>query len=630
MLPQVHASTGPCYRAFQALILPVRAVGLGEIREFSLTSSGMVTSTETAFTVETHVETRVVTFATLTLDCGVTLIDVDVAYETYGTLNSARMNAILVLHAFSGDAHAAGIGKDTGQPGWWSAMIGPGLAFDTDRYFILSSNVLGGCRGTTGPGSLDPATGQRYAMHFPVITIGDMVRLQKLLVEHLGIERLLAVAGGSMGGMQALEWAVAYPDSVAAAIPIAATSRHSAQQIAFNEVGRQAIMADPDWNEGDYYDATPPARGLAVARMVGHITYMSDASMRQKFGRRLQDKDAFGYDFSVDFEVESYLRYRGSQFVNRFDANSYLYITKAMDYFDLSAGRGSLAAAFDTARARFLVLSFSSDWLYPTYQSLETVSALRSRNVDAAFCELSSTYGHDAFLVETKQQSEMIAGFLDSVHREGTSTPRPVQASEATPQISTRLDYAMIAELVEPGSRVLDLGCGEGELLAWLRHNKRVEPQGVEIDSNKVRRAIARGVSVYQSDIEQGLADYPDAIFDFVILSQTLQEMRYPLRVLREMLRVGRHAIVAFPNFGHWTTRIVHLASGRAPRTKLFPYDWYESPNLHFLTVDDFVSLCRHQNWTIERQMFVRRNRKARFLPNLLAEVAVFSIRAAH
>ncbi len=591
----------------------------------------MATSIETAFTVET----QLTTFPSLPLDCGVTLLNVDVAFETYGTLNVDRDNAILVLHAFSGDAHAAGISRETGQPGWWSTMIGPGLAFDTDRYFVISSNVLGGCRGTTGPSSIDSSTGSPYAMRFPVITIGDMVRLQKMLIEHLGIERLLAVAGGSMGGMQALEWAVSFPESVAAVIPIAATSRHSAQQIAFNEVGRQAVMADPDWNGGDYYGSKPPARGLAVARMVGHITYMSDASMRQKFGRRLREKDAFGFDFSVDFEVESYLRYRGSEFVNRFDANSYLYITKAMDYFDLSSGHASLSAALESARSRFLVLSFTSDWLYPTYQSVETVSALRSRNIDVAFCELASTYGHDAFLLEWKEQGEMVAGFLPTVHRDLSSgaklSPRPERIEAPPPStaqnILDRRDYAMIAEMVEPGSRVLDLGCGEGELLGWLRDHKRVDAQGVEIDSNKVRRAIGRGVSVNQSDIDEGLADYPDGAFDFVILSQTLQEMRYPLRVLREMLRVGRHVIVAFPNFGHWTTRLAHLFSGRAPRTELFPYDWYESPNLHFLTVDDFVSLSRNQNWVIERRMFVRGNREARLLPNLLAEVAVFSIR---
>jgi homoserine O-acetyltransferase len=588
----------------------------------------MPTFAETDFVVET----QTVSFPSLTLDCGVTLLKVEVAYETYGRLNASRNNAILVLHAFSGDAHAAGVSKDTGQPGWWAPMIGPGLAFDTGKYFVISSNVLGGCRGTTGPGSIDPATGERYAMRFPVITIGDMVRLQKMLIEHLGIERLLAVAGGSMGGMQALEWTVAYPESVAAAIPIATTSRHSAQQIAFNEVGRQAIMADPDWNEGNYYDGKPPARGLAVARMIGHITYMSDASMREKFGRRLRDKDAFGFDFSVDFEVESYLRYRGSQFVNRFDANSYLYITKAMDYFDLSAGYPTLAAAFDRSRARFLVISFTSDWLYPTYQSRETVSALRSRNIDVAFCELGSTYGHDAFLLETKDQSEMISGFLDRVYRDVSGARRASQreaaiAAEPAEAILSRRDYAMIAELIEPGSRVLDLGCGEGELLAWLRDHKHVTGCGVEIDANKVRKAIARGVWVYQRDIDEGLSDYPEGSFDFVILSQTLQEMRYPLRVLQEMLRTARHAIVAFPNFGHWTTRAAHLFSGHSPRTKLFPYDWFESPNLHFLTVKDFIGLCRKQGWEIERQMFITGNREVRFWPNLLAEVAVFSIR---
>jgi homoserine O-acetyltransferase len=580
---------------------------------------------------EFSVETQIVTFPALALDCGVTLPNVDVAYETYGALNAARSNGILVLHAFSGDAHAAGISKETGQPGWWSEMIGPGLAFDTDRYFVISSNILGGCRGTTGPGSIDPSAGKPYAMRFPVITISDMVRLHKMLVEHLGVERLLAVAGGSMGGMQALEWTVSYPGAVAAAIPIAATSRHTAQQIAFNEVGRQAVMADPDWNQGDYYEGQRPGRGLAVARMVGHITYMSDASMRQKFGRRLRDKDAFGFDFSVDFEVESYLRYRGSQFVNRFDANSYLYITKAMDYFDLSAGRTSLAEAFDRTHSRFLVLSFTSDWLYPTYQSLETVSALRSRNIDVSFCELDSSYGHDAFLLETKEQSEMISGFLANVTRDLTESPRPAArpAADIETTISMRPDYAMIAALVEPGSKVLDLGCGEGELLACLQDQKNVDARGVEIDPNKVRRAISRGVSAYQSDIDHGLVDYPDKVFDFVILSQTLQETRYPLSVLREMLRVGKHGIVAFPNFGHWTTRLSHLISGRAPRTKLFPHEWHESPNLHFLTIDDFIQLCRTQHWTIEQQIFLSGNRKVRRCANLLSQVAVFSIRAS-
>jgi len=362
------------------------------------------------------VEVHVARFDSISLDGGATLAPVDVAYETYGTLNTDKSNAILILHAFSGDAHAGGVSPETGKPGWWDNMIGPGKAFDTNKYFVICSNILGGCRGTTGPASINPATGCPYAMTFPVITVRDMVRLQKMLVDRLGIARLLSVTGGSMGGMQALEWAVSYPEAVVSAIPIATTARHSAQQIAFNEVGRQAIIADPDWSDGNYYDGNPPARGLAVARMVGHITYMSDDSMREKFGRRLRGKNSFGYDFDVDFEVESYLRYRGNEFVNRFDANSYLYITKAMDYFDLSNGTGSLAAALERTTARFLVISFSSDWLYPSYQSQEIVRALRSRNVDVAYCELPSNYGHDAFLVDVGEQTELVRGFLASTY----------------------------------------------------------------------------------------------------------------------------------------------------------------------------------------------------------------------
>ena len=363
-------------------------------------------------------ETQSARFDSLSLDCGVTLAPIELAYQTYGTLDAQRSNAILITHAFSGDAHAAGISPEDGKPGWWDSMIGPGKGFDTDRFFVICSNVLGGCRGTTGPGSINPATGKPFGISFPGITIGDMVRLQARLMDHLGIERLLAVAGGSMGGMQVIEWAVSYPHRVVAALPIASTARHSAMQIAFNEVGRQAVMADPDWNEGNYHGGKPPGRGLSVARMVGHITYMSDDSMREKFGRRYRDKEQPSFNFSADFEVESYLRYRGSQFVDRFDANSYLYITKAMDYFDAGAGYPSLGTSLERAEARFLVISFTSDWLYPSYQSLEIVNALRSRNRDVAYCELPSTYGHDAFLVEVEEQTEIVRGFLTQSHKQ--------------------------------------------------------------------------------------------------------------------------------------------------------------------------------------------------------------------
>ena len=362
-------------------------------------------------------ETQFARIDSLPLDSGETLANVQVAYEAYGRIDPDGGNVILIEHAFTGDAHAAGVDHE-GKPGWWANMIGPGKAFDTDLYYVLCSNVLGGCRGTTGPSSIQPSTGKPYGLRFPVITIGDMVRLKKLLLDQLGVKRVLAISGGSMGGMQALQWAVDYPEMVDSVIPIATTARHSAQQIAFNETGRQAIMADPDFQNGDYYEGNPPARGLSVARMIGHITYMSDESMREKFGRRLQDRDKLSFGFGVDFEVESYLRYRGNQFVGRFDANSYLYITKAMDYFDLSAGYTSLGASLERAKSKFLVISFTSDWLYPTYQSLEIVRTLRARNHDVTYCELSSSYGHDAFLVDVAEQTNVVRGFLTRCHNE--------------------------------------------------------------------------------------------------------------------------------------------------------------------------------------------------------------------
>ena len=359
------------------------------------------------------VETSISRFDSLELDCDRTLAPVDVAYQTYGRLNAERSNAILVLHAFSGNAHAAGICEKSGQPGWWDNMIGPGKAFDTDLYFVISSNVLGGCAGTTGPSSVDPDTRRPYGSRFPPVSIADMVRLQKMLTESMGIDRLLCVTGGSMGGMQALQWAASYPQGVASVIPIASTHRHSAQQIAFNEVGRQAILADPDFNGGDYYEGSYPERGLAVARMVGHITYMSDESMRQKFGRRRRKAPGD----SDMFEVESYLRYRGVQFVSRFDANSYVVITRAMDTFDVTLARNSLEDCFRPGETRFLVLSFTSDWLYPSYQSQEIVRALRSRNRDVAYIEIVSNYGHDAFLLEAEEQTPLIKGFLENTYQ---------------------------------------------------------------------------------------------------------------------------------------------------------------------------------------------------------------------
>jgi len=349
----------------------------------------------------------------LILESGEKLGPITVAYETYGKLNDQRSNAVLILHALSGDAHAAGLHRGDEKPGWWDDMIGPGKAFDTNKYFVICSNVLGGCKGTTGPSSINPNTGKKYGLDFPIISISDMVNVQKQLIDHLEIDQLLSVAGGSMGGMQALEWLTAHPERLKSAIVIATAAKHSPQQIAFHEVGRQAIMADPHWKEGHYYGGFSPARGLSVARMIGHITYMSEISMAEKFGRRLSSNGK-PHKLSIGFEVEEYLHNRGDHFVKRFDANSYLYITKAIDSFDVSRGK-ELYEVFRGNKAKILVLGFKSDWLYPASQSKEIVRACKLAGVDTTYCEINSTYGHDAFLLEVEEETHLIKHFLHKV-----------------------------------------------------------------------------------------------------------------------------------------------------------------------------------------------------------------------
>ena len=351
----------------------------------------------------------------LRLDCGVDFGPFTIAYQTYGTLNADRSNAILVCHALTGDQYAADPHPITKHPGWWSTMAGPGLVLDTDRYFLICANVLGGCMGTTGPKDINPETGKPWALSFPVISIHDMVRAQKRLIEHLGIDQLFCVIGGSMGGMQVLQWAASYPEAVFAAIPVASAARHSAQNIAFHEVGRQAIMADPDWCAGEYLEQDrSPSRGLAVARMAAHITYLSEAALHRKFGRNLQDRKEVTWGFDADFQVESYLRHQGSTFVDRFDANSYLYITRAMDYFDLAMEHGgSLPAAFKGTNSRFCIISFTSAWLFPTAESRELVHALNAVAANVSFVEIETDKGHDAFLLHEPELFATLRGFLN-------------------------------------------------------------------------------------------------------------------------------------------------------------------------------------------------------------------------
>ena len=355
----------------------------------------------------------------LKLDSGIELSPFQVAYKTYGQLNAARSNAVLICHALTGDQHVASVHPVTGKNGWWETMVGPGKPIDTERYFVICSNVVGGCMGSSGPGSIDPKTGKPYGLSFPVITIRDMVRAQAMLLDHLGIDTLFAVAGGSMGGMQVLQWAESFPERVFSALPIACATRHSAQNIAFHEVGRQAVMADPEWRGGRYLiEGTDPRRGLAVARMGAHITYLSDAALHRKFGRKFQDRSNPTFSFDADFEVESYLRYQGSSFVERFDANSYLYLTRAMDYFDLAAEHdGVLASAFKHTPTRFCVVSFTSDWLFPTSESRAIVHALNAASARVSFAEIVTDKGHDAFLLDEPELLAIIRGFLDGAAR---------------------------------------------------------------------------------------------------------------------------------------------------------------------------------------------------------------------
>jgi homoserine O-acetyltransferase len=363
----------------------------------------------------------------LKLDAGVELSPYQVAYQTYGELNADRSNAILICHALTGDQHVHNVHPVTGKDGWWDSIVGPGLPIDTDRFFVICSNVLGGCMGTTGPASKNEATGEAYGLTFPVVTIRDMVRAQAALLDHLGIDQLLCVTGGSMGGMQVLQWAVTYPERIFSALPIASAARHSAQNIAFHEVGRQAVMADPDWRNGKYHaEGTSPHRGLAVARMAAHITYLSDAALHRKFGRRLQDRELPTFGFDADFQVENYLRYQGSSFVDRFDANSYLYITRAMDYFDLAGEHGDvLANAFRNLKARVCMVSFTSDWLFPTEEARDIVHALNAAGAPVSFAEIETDKGHDAFLLDEPELFAIVRGFLDSAAKKrGVKAPK--------------------------------------------------------------------------------------------------------------------------------------------------------------------------------------------------------------
>ncbi len=570
----------------------------------------------------------------LPLELGGELPELHVAYETYGRLSPARDNAVLICHAISGDSHVARH-DPADDPGWWDALVGPALSIDTDRLYVICPNILGGCRGTTGPASPNPATGRPWGASFPAITVGDMVKAHLRLLDHLGIERLRAAVGGSLGGHQVLELATRAGPRLAGAVALATSPRLTAQALAFDVVGRNAILRDPHYAAENGEERGPgPVVGLALARMLGHITYLSREAMMERFDARRLAPRELQTAFENKFSVGSYLAYQGEKFVERFDANSYVTLSMAMDLFDLGPTRKELEERLAASRCRWLVVSFSSDWLFPPFQSREIVDALLRSRRPVSYCDVTSRCGHDGFLLEDDldRYGALVRGFLDRLAEEGppgeaprTGRPRPTLM--LGPE---RLDVERIVELIDPGSSVLDVGCGSGELLARLARHGCPRGVGLEIDEREVVRCVRRGLDVVHADLEDGLACFGDAEFDTVVLSQTLQAARDVETLLAEMLRVGRRCIVSFPNAAYERHRRTLALEGRAPvDTTLGPFRWYDTPNIRALSILDFEEFCSERGIRIERRIALdtRAGRLAEDDPNRHADVAVFVIR---
>jgi homoserine O-acetyltransferase len=570
----------------------------------------------------------------LPLACGASLPGFELAFETYGTLNAQRSNAVLICHALNASHHVAGWYE--GEPenvGWWDNMVGPDKPLDTNRFFVIGVNNLGSCFGSTGPQSINPETGAAWGGDFPVVTVEDWVDAQARLADHLGISQFAAVMGGSLGGMQALAWAIRYPKRIRHALSIAAAPSLSAQNIAFNEVARQAIMTDPDFHDGNFaaFD-TLPRRGLRIARMIGHITYLSDLQMEEKFGRQL--RDGLRFSFAPEFQIESYLRHQGEKFAEYFDANTYLRITKALDYFDpATATGGDLARALAPAECKFLVAAFTTDWRFPPARSREIVKALVDHRRDVCYAEIDAPHGHDAFLLDNPQYHSLVRTYFRNVSLDA-DLPAPAEHARTTRELgelerhARRTDFATIASWIPTGAQVLDLGCGDGSLLAYLRRLRDVRGYGIEIADDGVLASVANGVNVLQSNLESGLAGFDDASFDCVILSQTLQAMRHTEGIVAEMLRVGREVIVTFPNFGHWSHRW-QILKGRMPVSDRLPYQWYDTPNIHLCTVADFDAFLRERHCVVEKRVVLAGDTPVSALPNLRGELAIYRFRRA-
>ncbi|MFV1964740.1 MAG: homoserine O-acetyltransferase [Pirellulaceae bacterium] len=585
---------------------------------------------------------RVTFEESFTLERGGQLAQVTVAYETYGQLSPQRDNAVVICHALSGDSHVASHDEED-DSGWWDVMVGSGKAIDTDRYFVICPNILGGCRGTTGPNSYNPATGRPYGPDFPLITVSDMVDVQRRLIDHLGISRLLAVVGGSLGGHMALQWATSLPDRLEGVLVVASSARLTSQALAFDVVGRNAILCDPHYQSGQYYGARAgPQDGLAIARMLGHITYLSRVAMMDKFDADRHSPPEVRSEFETRFSVGSYLAHQGDKFVERFDANSYLTLTMAMDLFDLGSTPRELSAKLRKSSCKWLLVSYSSDWLFPPFQSREIVDALIREQKPVTYCNVESNCGHDAFLLpdDMDRYGELVRFFLFNLlnnepksidwcaTRNGAGRECDTESHHPTSIFHQqhRLDYDSILELIPTGASVLDLGCGNGGLLAALRSRGHERIAGIELDERAIVRCAYRGIDVVQADLNEGLAAFPDKQFDFVVLSQTLQTVTDVRRVLNEMVRVGERGVVSFPNFGYHKYRHQLMQQGKAPQVDPGEgYHWYDTPNIRFLSIADFESFCDNHGYQIHQRIALDTDARCHIEedPNLNADMAI-------
>ncbi len=526
-----------------------------------------------------------------------------IAFERYGNKSPDGDNVILICHALTGDAHAAGKHHiDDKKAGWWENMIGPGKGIDTNRFHVICTNILGGCMGTTGPACINPDTNKPYGLDFPAITIGDMVMAQKMLLDELDISHLWGVVGGSAGGIQVLEWVSSFPNFIDRAICLAAAESLSAQALSFDIVARKIIMNDPSWNGGDYYNTKTEHTGLSIARMIAHITYLSQESMEEKFGRERR-KDMEGSLFSTDFQIESYLTYQGESFINRFDANSYLYITKAMNDFSLTEKTGSLEEAFKDSSARLFFISLSSDWLYPSEQSRELASALMRAGKQVSYFEHQSPYGHDSFLLKSAELSDVIGSFLIGHNSIDVVVP-----------LLDRPDLIDMSKLITKGSRVLDLGCGEGSFMHYLDRTKGCLCHGIDFDVSSIISCNQLETSVFQADLTDGLGMIPDKSYDFAIMSGTLQELNRPDFVIDELLRVSKNLLISFPNFAHWKHRLRLGLLGRLPKSGDLPFEWYNTPNNHFVTLAEFKQFCQMREINIKGMSCLGADSLSKFL----------------